>query len=519
VMNLIIAFPIAILSYVIGKCEVPNEIGRPGRAEARAGIEPGDIILEVGGRKIDSLEKLRIEMIRRPNGSIVPVKLKRGEEILTKQVESMRSNKHESFPPTLMLVEPVAGSPLEKNGVREKDEIASVNGKKVYMREEADALLRECVDKDVVLEMRRRGPTFEDDEKLRKITLHLPRKTWYVIPMDENVIEARVGAVMDEFPAAGILKTGDLILQLGDKKIASWPEMKEVVESSAGVALQVTVLRDDEQKVLTITPVKGETGKGQLGIERFPKMGNVFAVVKPDSYYARMGLQSGDKLVSIDNNPGRVTLDGIPDAKIPPVWGLREEAQRTIAIEIERGKERKKINLVTDPKDEGDLAAAGFQTINVGWVNGSLKSGGSLPYRRRPLGDAVRVGLYEPVDITVMTIDILKKVITGGESAKGFSGPIGIMQASYSFAQRAFGNFLWLLCLITVNLGIFNLLPIPILDGGHNVLLLIEVVRKWFGKPPPGEKFIAGFQYVGLAFILTLFVFVTFNDITRLFNG
>jgi len=69
-----------------------------------------------------------------------------------------------------------------------------------------------------------------------------------------------------------------------------------------------------------------------------------------------------------------------------------------------------------------------------------------------------------------------------------------------------------------VNLGIFNLLPIPVLDGGHNVLLLIEVVRKWFGKGPPSEQFVAAFQYVGLAFILTLFVFVTYNDISNFFG-
>src|SRR5207249_9762804 len=109
--------------------------------------------------------------------------------------------------------------------------------------------------------------------------------------------------------------------------------------------------------------------------------------------------------------------------------------------------------------------------------------------------------------------------LTGGESAKGLSGPLGIAHASYTFAMLSLGNFLWLLCLITVNLGVFNLLPIPVLDGGHNVLLLIEVVRKWLGKPPPSEKFIAGFQYVGLAFILTLFVFVTFTDIHRLIRG
>jgi regulator of sigma E protease len=515
-MNLIIAFPIAIFSYVIGKCEVPNEIGRPGKAEAKAGLQPGDLILEVGGRKIDSLEKLRVEMIRHPNGTMIPVKFRRGEEIKTVSVESMRSSNHESFPTTLMLVEPLAGSLLAGQGVREKDEIVTVNGKKVYMQGEADALLKECADKEVTLEMRRRGPTFEDDDKLRKIAFHVPKKTWYEIPMDENVIEARVGAVRDDHAASGILKTGDLIIQIGDKKISSWPDMRNIIEESADVALQVTVQRDGGTKTVTITPRRGETGKGMLGVERLEKLGRVFGVVKPDSFYGRMGLQSGDRLIAIDGHKGDVTLEGIPDEKVPAIWGVREEKTRTIPIEVERGSQHVKINLVTDQKDEGDLAAVGFQTYSAGWQKGALVSGGSLPFRRRPFMEAVKVGLIEPVDITVMTIDILKKVLTGGESAKGFSGPIGIMQASYHFAQRAFGNFVWLLCLITVNLGIFNLLPIPILDGGHNVLLLIEVVRKWFGKPPPGEKFIAGFQYVGLAFILTLFVFVTFNDISRL---
>jgi regulator of sigma E protease len=511
VMNLIIAFPIAILSYVIGKCEVPNEIGRPGLAEARAGIQAGDVILEVGGRKIDSLEKLRIEMIRHPNGTLIPVKFRRGEEIKTVSVESMRSSYHESMPPSTMLFEPPPGKPLYMQGVREKDEIVSVNGRKVHSFIEADTLLKECSDKDAVLEIRRRGPTFEDDDKLRTVTIHMPKKTMYVIPDDENLYEAKVGMVMENRPASGVLEPNDLILRIGDQKISSWVEMKAVVEKSANVALQVTVQRGEATKTLTVTPIMGEGGLGALGIAQ--KATNIFAVVKPDSYAAKMGVQSGDKLVAFDGHAGEVTLKGFPKENVPPVLGFREEKQRGVPVDIERNGQRQKLEFKTLPKDEGDLVEAGFPV-----EEGTLKAGGALPYRRRPFVEAVKVGLIEPVDITVMTIDILKKVVTGGESAKGFSGPIGIMQASYHFAQRAFGNFVWLLCLITVNLGIFNLLPIPILDGGHNVLLLIEVVRKWFGKPPPSEKFIAGFQYVGLAFILTLFVFVTFNDITRLIN-
>jgi regulator of sigma E protease len=226
-----------------------------------------------------------------------------------------------------------------------------------------------------------------------------------------------------------------------------------------------------------------------------------------------MGLRSGDKLVSIDGVGDGITLQGNPQKKIPAVYRVREEQPRTLHLVVLRNGAMRDVDLVAEPRVEADLAAAGFKT-----EKGLLFAANSFPFRQRDFGPAVQMGLREPVDITVMTLDILKKLLTGGESAKGLSGPLGIFRASYDFAQRNFGNFVWLLCLITVNLGIFNLLPIPVLDGGHNVLLLIEVVRKWFGKPPPSEKFIAGFQYVGLAFILTLFVFVTYNDISNMFG-
>jgi regulator of sigma E protease len=271
-------------------------------------------------------------------------------------------------------------------------------------------------------------------------------------------------------------------------------------------------MRDDERVSFTITPKKNENGVGAIGIS--PMITNVFATVVPGSYFARMGLQSGDKLVAIDGFRGELTLDGFPKEKIPPVWDFHEPDPKTLQLDVERNGQTVKVSLVAEPQEEADLASAGFPTNHSGY----LITMESKPFRRRALGDAIKMGLKEPVDVTIMTFDILKKLLTGGESPGGLSGPIGIIHASYAFAKMHFGNFVWLLCLITVNLGIFNLLPIPILDGGHNLLLLIEVVRKWFGKPPPSEKFIAGFQYVGLAFILTLFVFVTFNDITRFFG-
>jgi regulator of sigma E protease len=512
-MNLIIAFPIAILCYVVGKCEAPNVIGSPSIADAQADVplQSGDVILEVDGRSIDSLDKYRIEMIRHASGTMVPVKFRRGTTVMETRVPAQRSSFHGTVPPSTALVDPPPGLPLYAQGVREKDEIAKIDGDAVYTQGEADARLRSMPNQKVTLAMRRRDPKFLDDDKTFDVTLDLGAKTWYLIGMDENIIEPRVGMVVDHRPAADLLEPGDLILKIDGKPIASWAAMKEILETSTGKPLAFEVSRDGQVKSFTITPKKNEIGKGSIGVGQ--KDTNVFADVKEGSFYYRMGLRSGDKLVSIDGVGDGITLQGLEAKKIPGVYRIREEKPRTIHLVVDRKGEQKKIDLVAEPKVEADLAAAGFKT-----EKGMLIAGNSFPFRQRDFLPAVKMGLQEPVDITVMTVDILKKLVTGGESAKGLSGPLGIFRASYDFAQRNFGNFVWLLCLITVNLGIFNLLPIPVLDGGHNVLLLIEVVRKWFGKPPPSEKFVAGFQYVGLAFILTLFVFVTYNDISNMFG-
>jgi regulator of sigma E protease len=442
--------------------------------------------------------------------------VRRGTETKEFFVESSRSGDHLTAPPALALPDPVPGKPLYEQGVRSKDEIVKINGVPYFHPMKADPKLKELGGQDVSLEIRRRGLTADKDET-RTISIRIPKRTVYQTPEDEHLVEARVQEVQDGSPAAGVLQPNDLVVKINEQTIRSWVDLRAVIEVSAGKPVQLTINRGGELKTVTVTPMAAEKNVGRLGITNRMNGSNIFADVQPGSYYARMGVESGDRLVSVDGRGGEVSLRGKahkdPEKNIPPLVGLREDKERSVRIVVDRKGAQKELFLKLEPKEEGDLAEAGFKTDQ-----GNLLTGDSRPFRRRPFGEAVKAGLVEPVDITVMTVDILKKVLTGGESAKGFSGPIGIIQASYSFAELNFGNFVWLLCLITVNLGIFNLLPIPILDGGHNVLLLIEVVRKWFGKPPPSEKFIAAFQYVGLAFILTLFVFVTFNDISRLIS-
>ncbi|HLF94842.1 MAG TPA: RIP metalloprotease RseP [Planctomycetota bacterium] len=510
-MNLLIAYPIGVAAYVLGMPEMTNLVGKPGVAESRGGMLPGDEIVKVGDRGIQGIEKFRIEMIRRQTGVTVPVTVVRDGKKVELQVTTMRSSFHQTYPAAISVGEVVPGSVLGKAGVQEADELVSVDGERLYSGNLVDDRLRGSPGKEVSLTFRRRSPDFNDSKTI-DVRVALKPKDWFVIPADDNLKECIVRRIESGSAAYDILEPEDVIKRIGDEPVACWADLRRVVEKSANVPLKVTLLRKGESREFTITPSVSERGTGAFGIEG--KSTNVFARVVPGSFWDKAGVKTGDVLFSIDGVPGEVTLDGTK--AVPGILGVRDTKPRKVKIEVKRAGEAKPIaiEIQAEKRTEADLAEAGFKVGS----QGGLAIGEAKVFRRRPFGDAVSAGLREPFDLFVMTFDVLRKLVTGNESAKGLSGPIGIIQASYHFAQMSFGKFLWLLCLITVNLGVFNLLPIPVLDGGHNVLLLIEVVRKWFGKPPPSEKFVASFQYAGLLFILALFLLVTYNDLSRIWN-
>ncbi len=508
IMNLLLAFPLAIITFLAGKHELSNEVGTPGVNETRAGMKPGDVIVETGGRTIESMDKYIIEMVRRPVGRAVPVKVLRdGQEVELEVKASPSSYLRLMRPPMVTLYGIKPDSPAYEAGLRDGDEVISAAGERVLRNRRLDEILRGSPGKPVKLVVRRRDAYWE--EKKLEITLTPPPKEWHVIPEDEHAMECIVGGVANGTPAWEKLEPDDRIVRIDGKEIRSWQDLKDHVQGGLGKTLKVEVERKGKllDRPLEIEPSYGGLNRVMIGIA-FKPTGR-FAYVAPGSYFDRAGIRTGDRLYSKDGTPGDVTLTGSDG-----VLGVREEAPKTINVEVVRGEEKDPVavSLVLEKVVEGDLAALGFKTSK----DGHLYSEYAQPFRRRGLGDAFMAGLHEPIDITVMTFEFLRKMIMREESVKGLSGPVGIFQASLRSAERSPGNLLWLLCVISVSLGIFNLLPIPILDGGHLVLLLIEKLR---GGRPHSERFLAIFQYSGLAFILFLVVFVTFNDITRIFGG
>jgi regulator of sigma E protease len=127
-------------------------------------------------------------------------------------------------------------------------------------------------------------------------------------------------------------------------------------------------------------------------------------------------------------------------------------------------------------------------------------------------GEAVKLGTVCSLDLIKQMYVTLKRLVTGEVGAKNLGGIIRISQVSYQAAQRGPSWFWYFLALLSVNLAFVNVLPIPVLDGGHLMFLLIEKVK----GSPVSTKVFGYSQVIGLVFVLLLVLFVTYNDILRL---
>ena len=131
----------------------------------------------------------------------------------------------------------------------------------------------------------------------------------------------------------------------------------------------------------------------------------------------------------------------------------------------------------------------------------------------RGLYQSLLKGVYETYNLSVKTLQFIGKMISVNMRTVNLSGPIGIAQMAGNTAQAGFIPFMYLMALLSISLGVLNLLPIPVLDGGQLVLLGIEAIR---GKPL--EEKIENFIYTGGALLVgALIIFAIFNDISRFF--
>jgi regulator of sigma E protease len=226
--------------------------------------------------------------------------------------------------------------------------------------------------------------------------------------------------------------------------------------------------------------------------------------VQPDSAAAAAGFQAGDLVLAID---GRAIDSFIDMQRI-----VASSAGRSLEMTVDRGGVRVNLKAVPALREVKDTFG-NVQRIGVLGISRSPAPGDVRTERVAPV-TAVRMGVEETWFVIERTMSYLGGVIVGRESADQLGGPIRIAQVSGQVASVGLAALIHLAAVLSVSIGLLNLFPIPLLDGGHLLFYAIEAVR---GQPLSERAQELGFR-IGLAIVLMLMTYATFNDILRLMS-
>jgi regulator of sigma E protease len=226
------------------------------------------------------------------------------------------------------------------------------------------------------------------------------------------------------------------------------------------------------------------------------------AGVEPGSAAQRAGLEPGDILRSMDDK--RI------DSATAFIDYVKSHAGRSIALQIERGGTGVLSTLTIVPEAQRDADTG----LDVGHIGAALSAQvRSVEVRYGPI-ESVKLGVRRTWDISLYSVRMLGRMIIGEASLKNLSGPVTIADYAGKTARLGLGPFLSFLALVSISLGVLNLLPIPVLDGGHLLYYLVEAVT---GKAV-SERWQLVLQRAGLVCIVALSAIALFNDLARLIH-
>ncbi|MGA6826036.1 RIP metalloprotease RseP [Nitrospira sp. NS4] len=313
-----------------------------------------------------------------------------------------------------------------------------------------------------------------------------------------------IEALVPGSPAASAgMEIGDRITKVNGKDISTRTELLDAVAHSKGQPITLEVKRDSQVKALTVAPVpvQGQPSDAEetaytIGVEETPPL---VTSVMHGLPAATAGFLAGDRVVAIEGQPIYTWLQ--------MTTIVRDNPAKALQVDILRNGQR--VHLSVTPSAE--KATVNGQSVEVGKI-GISGPGRSLMHADNPL-QAVYQGLDATWGWTELTAVGLYKMVVGDISSKNIGGPLTIANISGEAASQGASSVVFLIAILSINLGVLNLLPIPILDGGHLLFFLIEgILRK-----PLGDRQREIAQQVGLVLLVGVMIFAFWNDIERIF--
>ena len=316
-------------------------------------------------------------------------------------------------------------------------------------------------------------------------------------------------------PAASAgFENGERALKVGGDFVQTWQDMRWVLLRTAvnqdSVEFEVINPRQEIAiRRLDVSLARADGWKGdaldKLGLRFFQSNSPpVVGEITPGSAAAATDLRPGDVIVAIDQKPIATGAD--------VVGIVRVSAGKTLSFTVKRADKPLEIS-ITPVAEEKDGQ-------KIGRIGALIKEGG---FERDELMVTVRYGPFssfgkavtETWDQSAFSLVMFGKMITGEVSWRNISGPVTIADYAGRSAKLGLNYYLKFMALVSISLAVLNLLPIPILDGGHLLYYLVEIVK----RGPLSERSMEIGQQIGLALLLMLMVFAFYNDINRLISG
>ena len=309
------------------------------------------------------------------------------------------------------------------------------------------------------------------------------------------------------------IRTGDQIVNVGGREVTTWQGtlISMIGEILDDEIIMLSVIDESNNKKDIVLDVTGRTKEltapnaifSGLGFQPFqPIINPVIASVTENSPAEKAGLKSGDTLLTIDS----IEINGLEQF----VELVFSRPGKRVDIEIQRNGEVYLTEVKLGVKE--DDASKGF--IGLGTTIDKEQINQYLAIEKYSFPQNLTMAIDQTNEMIVLTLNMFGKMITGQISGKNLSGPVGIAKDAGTVAKRGLIATLSFMAIISISLGILNLLPVPVLDGGQIVFVLIEKIIR---RPLP-DKIQIVFQQIGVGALLFLMVFALYNDLTRIFN-
>jgi len=449
-----------------------------------AGVRYGDRITRLDDRPVHTFDELQLAAIQSTPDKPLPLLVERaGRQVALTIVRPKASELGIfcSFQNT-QVHRVVPDSPAEKAGLRRDDVILTVDGVMVRGWPDFRRRMLASAERQVTLGIERDGKPLSVNAT--------PRARPSADPGFTIRLPSEVGIVRAGFPAEGRLEEGDRIVAVNGAEVTGWWDIEDAV-AAGPPRVSLTLERAGEQTRVELDRGEGQRLTDTLGIA--PRLAYVVDRVHGTT---DPPVKAGDVVVKVGSQDLAAALREA--GLYTPLDDVLPALAAAGRLTVRRGESEMEVGVTRHERSVGQLG---------------IERTAATAVRKHSLLAAIGPAMRETAKAAQLVYVIIRKLASRDVKASAVAGPLGILQITYIHATRGWSDLFYLVGMITVNIGVLNLLPLPPLDGGRLVFLGYEKVR---GRQPNRRiqewVFLAGF-----ALLLMVFVMATFNDVHRFF--